>query len=171
MATDQNGSPLSYSFSSGGSNVTVYTLGATEVTLRYDTDNLTAKAGTVWSLAFDSGYNSTVIVPQLSTLVSVSGTPYTINQTDDSPELTLSVGRWNVTYGVPFTVGSNTTTVTSSGMTSTMQGGGAAVVDLQQRPGPFRQGLITCNCQMAGLEAAQSGVGLAVALHPAVLHE
>lgn len=125
VATDQNGSPLSYSFSSGGSNVTVYTLGATEATLHYDTDNLTAKAGTVWSLAFDSGYNSTLVLPELSTLVSITGTPYTINQTSGLPELTLSAGAWTVRYGVPFTVESNTTSV-SNGTTVTTQGGTTA---------------------------------------------
>jgi hypothetical protein len=45
VATDQNGSPLSYGFPSGASNLTVYTLGATIVTLRYDSNALTSKNG------------------------------------------------------------------------------------------------------------------------------
>ena len=122
VATDQNGSPLSYSFSSGGRNITIYTLGATEVILRYDTDNLTTKAGTVWSLAFTPQYNSTVILPQLSTLISVSGTPYTINQTDAYTELTLSPGPWTIKYGVPFTSGSITTVPPTGSTTQGSQG-------------------------------------------------
>lgn len=117
VATDQNGSPLSYGFGSGGRNVTVYTLGATEVALTYDTDNLTSKSGTVWGLGFAALYNSTVILPDRSTLVSVSGTPYTINETGGTPELTLPPGPWTIDYGVPFSVGPPVTTSSSSSTT------------------------------------------------------
>ena len=117
VATDQNGSPLSYGFAPGQQNITIYTLGATLVNLHYDTDNLTGKAGTVWTLSFDVRYNSTVVLPQYSTLGSVSGTPYSINQTDKSPEMTLSAGAWKISYGVP--IGSATYSTSTSAETST----------------------------------------------------
>ena len=117
VATDQNGSPLSYGFTSGGTNITVYTLGATEVTLRYDTNALTAKNGTVWTLAFDVGYNSTVILPQLSTLSSISGTPYSLNVTNTSPEVFIPLGTWKISYGV--SIGALTTNSTSTGSSGT----------------------------------------------------
>ncbi len=120
VATDQNGSPLSYSFLSGGSNITVYTLGATLVNLNYDTDNLTAKNGTVWTLTFSASFNSTLVLPQFSTLGWVSGTPYSINQTDNYPEMTLSPGSWKISYGIP--LGASTTTATTS--TGQSPGGG-----------------------------------------------
>ncbi|MDA4119338.1 MAG: winged helix DNA-binding protein [Thaumarchaeota archaeon] len=117
VATDQNGSPLSYGFPSGGSNLTVYTLGATMVNLRYDTNGLTSKNGTVWTLAFMTQYNSTVILPQLSTLSSVSGSPNgspdSINETNQSPVLTLTRGTWRISYGV--SLGSATSTSTGGG--------------------------------------------------------
>ncbi len=116
VATDQNGSPLSYSFPSGGSNITVYTLGATLVNLNYDTDNLTAKSGTVWTLAFSANFNSTVVLPQYSTVGWVSGIPYSINQTDNYPEMTLSPGNWRISYGVPLST-PTTTVTTSTGQT------------------------------------------------------
>ena len=118
VATDQQGSPLSYSFNSGGTNITVYTLGASSVTLRYETDSLTIKNGTVWTLAFAASYNSTVILPQFSTLLSVSGTPYSINETSMSPEAVLSPGPWRIRYGVSLesaTSGSSTGTQSTSG--------------------------------------------------------
>lgn len=117
VATDQNGNPLSYNANSGGGNITVYTLGATAVTLRYDTDNLTTKTGTVWTLAYTARYNSTVVLPQLSTLLSASGTPYSISENNTSPILNVSPGTWKLSYGVP--LGSTTSTTGSS------QGGGA----------------------------------------------
>ncbi len=113
VATDQNGSPLSYGFPSGGSNLTVYTLGATTVTLRYDTNGLTSKNGTLWTLAFTTQYNSTIVLPQFSSLSSVSGPPYSINQTNMSPVLTLARGMWKISYGV--SLGSATSTSTGGG--------------------------------------------------------
>jgi uncharacterized membrane protein len=124
VATDQNGSPLSYGFSPGGTNITVYTLGASLVNVNYDTDSLTAKNGTVWTVAFATPYNSTVILPQDSTLNSVSGTPYSINQTDKYPEMTISPGTWRISYGVPFGNGSATTTTTTPTLGSTTSTGG-----------------------------------------------
>jgi uncharacterized membrane protein len=125
VATDQNGSPLSYGFSKG-TNITVYTLGATLVNLRYDTDSLTGKNGTVWTLTFSAQYNSTVILPQYSTIGSVSGAPSSINQTNGSPEMTLLPGNWKISYGVPLgSVSTSTTalsTASSSG-NSTVPGG------------------------------------------------
>ncbi len=118
VATDQNGTPLSYGFSPGGTNITIYTVGATSVHLYYDTDTLTGKNGTVWTLSFEARYNSTVILPQGSTLGSVSGTPYSINQTGGSPEMTLSAGAWRISYGVPLeaqTTSTSTFTSTTSG--------------------------------------------------------
>jgi uncharacterized membrane protein len=133
VATDQNGSPLSYGFSSGESNVTVYTLGATQVNLHYETDGLTSKNGSVWTLAFRSSYNSTVILPQFSTLGSVSGTPYSINQTDMYPEMTLSAGPWDISYGVPLGRTSTSTTSASSTSTgSTTSAGGPSGLASQQ---------------------------------------
>lgn len=109
VATDQSGSPLSYGFGPGG-NITVYTLGASSVSLGYDTSAVTSKNGTIWTLAFETPYNSTVLLPPLSTLSSASGTPYTINETGASTELTLSGGTWEIRYGVPFTEVSSTGT-------------------------------------------------------------
>jgi uncharacterized membrane protein len=132
VATDQDGSPLSYGFG-GGANITVYTLGANAVTLRYDTNSLTSKNGSIWTLAFSAGSNSTVMLPPLSTLSSVSGTPYSINETGTSPEVTLPAGAWAIGYGVPITTPNSTTTAatpnTAAGLSTTeMAILGAAVV-------------------------------------------
>jgi uncharacterized membrane protein len=116
VATDQNNSPLSYGFAPGGNNITVYSLGATRVTLRYDTNTLTSKNGTVWTISFSTRYNSTVMLPQLSTLGSISGTPYSINETNSSPEMSIPPGSWKISYGVPLGSTTLTTSNSSSGV-------------------------------------------------------
>jgi uncharacterized membrane protein len=115
VATDQNGSPLSYGPTKGSNNITVYTLGATGVTVRYDTDNLTSKQGTVWTVAFTSEFNLTLILPQSSTVGSVSGTPYSINETNMVPEMSLSPGNWKVSYEEPLVLSTSTVTGTTGG--------------------------------------------------------
>ncbi len=112
VVTDQNGSPLQYQVA--GSNVTVYTLGATSMKLQYYTDALTDKQGTVWTLNFTAQYNSTVVLPPGSTVISVSGTPTSISQQGTSPTLTLGPSSWEVEYGVPVSVQTLSSTTSSS---------------------------------------------------------
>jgi uncharacterized membrane protein len=112
VATDQNGSSLYFQIS--GDNVTLYTIGATGVTLAYDTAALTSKEGTVWTLAFHAFYNTTVTLPQGSTLTSVSGTPNSIGTAGGSPVVAVSVGDWVIEYGVPIEVASTSSSSTSS---------------------------------------------------------
>ncbi|MBI3840745.1 MAG: hypothetical protein HY297_02120 [Thaumarchaeota archaeon] len=116
VATDQNGSPLSFRIS--GSNITIYTLGATGVTLRYDSLALTNKTGTVWSLVFETRYNATVVLPRLSSLSYVSGTTYTLSVQNGSPVVEVPPGLWQMTYGV--SIGSDG----SGATTTTPQNGG-----------------------------------------------
>ena len=103
--------------------------------LRYDTGNLTAYSGTVWTLSYAARYNSTVVLPQLSTLLSASGTPYSIKEYDSTPVLAVSPGSWKVTYGVPLEGATTSSTTTSpnggppgSASTLTEEGALAAAV-------------------------------------------
>jgi uncharacterized membrane protein len=117
VITDQNGSPLQYQVT--GSNVTVYTLWASSISLQYYTDALTDKQGTVWTLNFTTPYNSTVVLPPGSTVISVSGTPVSSSQQGTSPALTVSPGSWQVEYGVPVSAQSlSSTSSSSSGQTT-----------------------------------------------------
>jgi uncharacterized membrane protein len=117
IATDQNGSPLSFQIS--GNNITVYTIGATHVTIQYDTDALTSKQGTVWTLAFTTSYNLTITLPTQSSLSSVSGTPTSLSEQNGSPVVVVPPGKWSISYGVPIeasvtsTNGTGTTTATA----------------------------------------------------------
>ena len=85
------------------------------MSLNYDTNALTAKNGSVWTLKFTTTYNSTVTFPQFSTLLAASGTPYStpysINDTNSTPELYVAPGTWTVSYAVP--LGSITTSTES----------------------------------------------------------
>jgi uncharacterized membrane protein len=124
IVLDQNGSPLS--FQDSGRNLTVYTVGATGVQLRYDTLSLTDKNGTVWTLSLVSAYNATVVLPYLSTLTSTSGSPTFISDVGGYPTIQLASGVWTLTYGAAI---QGTTSATGSSESSThgSSGGSGAV--------------------------------------------
>jgi uncharacterized membrane protein len=125
VATDQNGSPLSFQIS--GSNITVYTIGAKQVTIQYDTDSLTSKQGSVWTIVFTTYYNLTVTLPAQSSLSWVSGTPISLSEQNGSPVIAVSPGNWSMSYGVPIEAGVtsssavSTTTYSNSTLTNTGQ--------------------------------------------------
>lgn len=116
VAVDQNGSPLSYQIS--GTNITIYTLGSIGITLRYDTDALTDKQGTVWMLNFSTSYNATLILPPESMVTSVSGTPASFSEQGGSPVIVLAPGEWQIDYGIPISVSSLSGASTSGYYTS-----------------------------------------------------
>lgn len=112
LVFDQNGSGLYFQIT--GSNITVYTIGATGVTLEYATTALTSKQGAVWTLEFTTQYNTTVVLPQQSTLTSVSGTPSQLSTSNGSPVVVVAPGTWVIDYGLPIEVSTTSSTTNSS---------------------------------------------------------
>jgi uncharacterized membrane protein len=88
-----------------GNNVTVLTLGTTEVSLQYDTHALTSKDGEVWTFSVDTPYNVTVQLPEESTVVYLSATPTSIDM--EGNRLSLFPTQWEISYVVPLTPPAN----------------------------------------------------------------
>ncbi|MDG6935017.1 MAG: hypothetical protein JRN68_10020 [Nitrososphaerota archaeon] len=101
VVTDQAGSALYYQIS--GNNITVYTLGASEAVIHYETQSLTSKVGTVWSLQFSTEYNTTATLPVGSTLINISSAPVSMTTINQSPVLVLLPGQYTISYGLPIT--------------------------------------------------------------------
>jgi len=114
---DQNGSSLYFQVT--GSNITIYDVGATEVTLEYATTALTSEQGALWTLEFTAYQNTTVVLPQQSTLTSVSGTPNQLSTADGSPVVAVAPGTWEISYGVPIEVSATSSSESGSAATST----------------------------------------------------
>ena len=91
----------SVDYEQNGSNLTVFTLGATKISLEYDTTALTNKDAEVWTLATDNPYNLTILLPKNSTVIYLSQMPTTIST--DTNGLTLSIfpGQWEISYILP----------------------------------------------------------------------
>ncbi|MCL5068990.1 MAG: hypothetical protein M1368_11675 [Thaumarchaeota archaeon] len=161
LATDQNGSPLSFQIS--GQNITVYTIGATEAIIQYDTDSLTSKQGSVWTLTFTTLYNLTVTLPQHSSLSSVSNTPNSLSVTNGYPVIALSPGNWTIKYGVPLQAVSTTSNTTeNSGSVATSQSSSnhqTGTTSQSSSNTPIRVNSLSLELGLAAVVAALLGLG------------
>ena len=99
IVLDENQTVLDYEVE--GDNLTILTLGATEVSLQYDTTSLTLKHGELWTFTVDTPYNLTVQLPEESTVVYLSETPTSIDM--ENNRLTLFPSQWEINYVIPLT--------------------------------------------------------------------
>jgi uncharacterized membrane protein len=99
IVLDENQTVLDYEVD--GINLTVFTLGATSVSLQYDTHSLTRKDFDVWTFLVDTPYNLTVQLPEESTLVYLSGNPIAIESEGNQLVLTLFPDQWEISYIFP----------------------------------------------------------------------
>ena len=124
LVVDENQTFLDYEIT--GQNITIYSLGATSVFLDYDTTSLTNKEAEMWTLAFESPYNLTVLLPQDSTVFSFSKMPTTIKTEGGKIRLSLFPDTWEISYVVPI-VQPAEFTVSSLNVSPTKVGIGEAV--------------------------------------------
>jgi len=101
IVLDENQTVLDYE--ADGINLTVFTLGATSVSLQYDTDSLTRKDFGVWTFLVDTPYNLTIQLPEDLTLVYLSGNPIAIESEGNQLMLTLFPDQWEISYIFPLT--------------------------------------------------------------------
>ncbi|MBT8172093.1 hypothetical protein KJN74_04400 [Candidatus Bathyarchaeota archaeon] len=84
-------------------NLTVFTLGTTNVSVQYSTSSLTLKDTEEWTFHVDTQYNLTVYLPEYATILGLSGTPTSIDSKENRIVLNLLPGQWNINYVFPLT--------------------------------------------------------------------
>ncbi|MCW4052071.1 MAG: hypothetical protein NWE78_02530, partial [Candidatus Bathyarchaeota archaeon] len=80
VVNDENQTVLDYDVA--GSNMTIFSLGASWVLLEYDTVEMTEKESGVWTLLVQNPYNLTVYLPEESTIVYLNKMPTSIDTED-----------------------------------------------------------------------------------------
>lgn len=88
IVVSDSGELLSYTVND--SILTIETLGATRLTIEYETAELTYKDGVLWGFRVDAPINFTVTLPPNSTIVSLSSIPMSIYTLPDG-RITLSM--------------------------------------------------------------------------------
>jgi len=114
-SADQAGTAISFEVSS--QNITIYTLGVTLVYLSYESESLTSKSGSLWTLDYSWSANSTLELPYESTVLSISDLPLSISALNGSPVLVLGPGTWEVSYGLAIGTSQTTSSVQTSSST------------------------------------------------------
>jgi uncharacterized membrane protein len=96
LVQDQDGLILDYTLQD--KNMTVDTLGSTNINVSYTTPSLTSKSGTVWTINFTSPITTSITLPQGSTIVNLSSLPIEIKTVQDRPQLLLIPGNISIIY-------------------------------------------------------------------------
>ena len=101
IVLDENQTVLDYYIE--GTNLTIFTLGATNVSLQYETLSLTMKDAEVWTFLINTPYNMTVQLPEKSTVVYLSDIPTAIDTEGNKITISLFPSRWEISYIFPLT--------------------------------------------------------------------
>ena len=96
VVVDENQTVLDYDVA--GSNMTIFSLGASRVLLEYDTVELTEKESGVWTLLVQNPYNLTVYLPEESAIVYLNEMPTSIDTEDGIITLSLYPAEWEISY-------------------------------------------------------------------------
>jgi uncharacterized membrane protein len=99
IVLDENQTAVDYE--TNGLNLTVFTLGAKQILIEYDTIALTMKEAETWTLVVDNPYNLTVFLPKNSTVIYLSQMPTAINTEGTGITMSLYPGHWEISYVIP----------------------------------------------------------------------
>ena len=99
LVVDENETVLDYEIDD--SHITIFTLGATNITLEYDTVTITSLESGVWTLSFESPYNLTIILPEDADVIFLSNVPNSIDVEDNRITLSIFPGDWEISYVLP----------------------------------------------------------------------
>ena len=99
IVLDKNKLAVDYELS--GSALKVFSLGATQITIEYDTTSITNKQAEVWTLILNNPYNLTVSLPKNSTIVYLNQVPTVIDTSTNQLSLVLPPNHWEISYTIP----------------------------------------------------------------------
>ncbi len=92
---------IAIDFEVSGSNLNIFTFGATQITIEYDTVSLTSKQAEVWSIIVNNPYNLTLFLPENSTIIYLNHVPTQINTETNKVSLMISPNQWEISYIIP----------------------------------------------------------------------
>ncbi len=101
LVEDQDGLLLDSSPSEGG--LSIDTLGSISVLVSYFTQDLTSKSGQIWAFAVNAPVDVSIILPEGSTIVSLSSVPLSMSNLGENLLLTMPGGEVMVSYTIGVT--------------------------------------------------------------------
>jgi uncharacterized membrane protein len=98
LVEDQDGLILDYSPAEGG--LSIDTLGSISVLVSYSTQDLTDKSGQIWTFAVTAPVDTSIILPEGSTIVSFSSVPLSMSNLGETLLLTMPGGEIEISYTI-----------------------------------------------------------------------
>jgi uncharacterized membrane protein len=96
LIADSDGLPLDYTLN--GSEITVDSLGADQISITYLTQDLTSKDGKYWTLTIDAPISTQIVTAEQTTIISLNKVPEMIQTSDNQVTLVMEAGLTEVTY-------------------------------------------------------------------------
>ncbi len=96
VAEDENGYLLSGNID--GNIAILETLGASSITIDYDTHDLVSKQGRIWSFNIDSLSEYSLLLPKNSVIVGMSNYPLSMQEIGEQSKLSLPSGPLEINY-------------------------------------------------------------------------
>lgn len=100
IAIDENNEILDYDYGENNT-IIIYSLGAKQVKLEYETTGLTSMEYGLWTLEVTAPFNLTVRLPENAIILYLSEAPNEIKPINGRIEITLHPGKWKISYEVP----------------------------------------------------------------------
>ncbi len=94
--SDENNTLLDYTINK--STIEVDSLGANRIIIEYDTQDLTDKAGPIWTLTINSPINFTATFPSEAVIIELSQAPLGIGSEGQRLTLTMPAGTQRISY-------------------------------------------------------------------------
>lgn len=76
----------------------IYNIGSNHIKISYFTSDLTSKTGKYWTLRTELFTNTTIVLPEGSSIISLNRVPELIESSDDQITLVMSSGIVEITY-------------------------------------------------------------------------
>ena len=99
IVIDQNQKIVDYEINNF--NLTIFTLGSTQIFIEYDTIALTNKEAEIWSINLENQHDILVCLPKNSTVVYLSEMPSAIDTQDSIITFMLHPNQWEISYLLP----------------------------------------------------------------------
>ncbi len=115
LVEDQDGLLLGYSPTQGG--LSIDALGSISVLVSYVTQDLTSKSGQIWTFSVSAPVDVSLVLPEGSTIVSLSSVPLSMSNLGENLLLTMPGGDVEVSYTI--------------GVTGTQERAGAVINDAE----------------------------------------
>jgi uncharacterized membrane protein len=96
LIVDEQNLPLDYELTD--SEAIIHSLGASQIKISYFTPDLTSKTGKYWTLNAEVSTNTTVMLPEDASIISLNNVPELIESSDGQVSLVMPSGTIEISY-------------------------------------------------------------------------